>query len=286
MAKARKVERLSLSRLIQRLDQKDPDATPEDTVPTGFPSIDRMLGGGLRERDLVVLGGDVGSGKSALALSIALRAAALGHSVAFLSAEMDEDRLFERAIAINGKIQIDQIRKGTLSEPARSQVAAEALKLQDLPFHVLPLVGRDFDEMLEPAWEFDPQLVVIDYLQSLPSPNPKITKDEDNAATIQAIKSMVLDRHVACILLAQLPDFDPDRPDPRPTLDDFGALGSVKQTADLILGLFREEMYHPGGGVEGATELHVTKNRNGPTGFVDLYFYQSWMRFEDLLDPD
>ncbi|MGI9040239.1 MAG: DnaB-like helicase C-terminal domain-containing protein [Gemmatimonadales bacterium] len=73
--------------------------------------------------------------------------------------------------------------------------------------------------------------------------------------------------------------------DPRPTLDDLGALGSVKQNADLVLTIYREEMYRPGHGVEGATELIVAKNRNGPTGFVDLYFYPRYLRFEDMLDP-
>ena len=69
-------------------------------------------------------------------------------------------------------------------------------------------------------------------------------------------------------------------------LTSFGALGSVKQHADVVLCLYREEMYNPGGGVEGAAELLVTKNRNGPTGFVDLYFYNRFLRFEDMLDPD
>ena len=60
----------------------------------------------------------------------------------------------------------------------------------------------------------------------------------------------------------------------------------MKQIADLVLAIYREEMYNPGGGVEGATELIVAKNRNGPTGFVDLYFHQHCMRFEDMLDPE
>jgi len=80
--------------------------------------------------------------------------------------------------------------------------------------------------------------------------------------------------------------FDAKRPNARPALDDFGHLGAIKQHADVVLGLYREEMYNPGHGVDGATELIVLKNRNGPTGFVDLYFYRRWMRFEDMLDPD
>jgi replicative DNA helicase len=62
-------------------------------------------------------------------------------------------------------------------------------------------------------------------------------------------------------------------------------LGAIKQNADVVLAIYREEMYRPGQGVEGATELIIAKNRNGPTGFVDLYFYPRWLRFEDMLDP-
>ena len=87
-------------------------------------------------------------------------------------------------------------------------------------------------------------------------------------------------------MVAQLPQLRAVRSDRRPNLDDFGALGSIKQHSDIILALYREEMYVPGAGMEGATELIIVKNRNGPTGFVDLYFYQKWMRFEDMLDPD
>ena len=101
---------------------------PPDTVPTCFPSIDRLLGGGRRRRDLVVLGGDVGSGKSALALGIALRAAGAGHTVAFLSGEMDEDRLLERALAIESRTRIDDMRRGALSDEGRSAVGAAAAK--------------------------------------------------------------------------------------------------------------------------------------------------------------
>src|SRR5438552_1467379 len=171
MGQRRLERRPSLETLVERVDQQRPGATADDTVPTGFPSLDKLLGGGFRRRDLVVLGGDVGSGKSALALGLALRVA----------------------------------RQGS---------------------------------------------------------------------------------HVALLCVSQLPRLDAKRPDPRPTLDDFGHLGAIKQHADVALGIFREEIYHPGYGVEGATELMILKNRNGPTGFVDLYFYRRWMRFEDMLDPD
>jgi replicative DNA helicase len=103
---------------------------------------------------------------------------------------------------------------------------------------------------------------------------------------LRHLKALALEREVALLVVAQLPGFQAGRDSKRPTLDDYGILGAPKQHADVVLSLFREEMYNPGGGVEGATELLVAKNRNGPTGFVDLYFYRRWMRFEDMLDPD
>jgi replicative DNA helicase len=267
--------------------QLDASVPPPDTVPTGFPSVDRLLGGGLRRGDLVVLGGDVGSGKSALAIGFSIRAARAGHTVAFLSGEMDEDRLLERALAIEGRARIDDMRTGTLSDESRAAVGAAALRVRDLPLHFATLSELSSEGAVGPAWRHDPALMVIDCLQLLPSPpTGRATQDEDNAAALKALKGLALDRHVACLVLAQLPLHAARRDDPRPRLDDFGVLGAVKQHADVILLIYREEMYRAASGLEGATELLVPKNRNGPTGFVDLYFHRHWLRFEDMLDPD
>ena len=283
----RRVERSSLTNLIRQVDaQLDSGVTSPDTVPTGFPSVDRMLGGGLRRRDLVVLGGDVGSGKSALALGFALRAAGAGQPVAFFSGEMDEDRLLERALAIESRTRIDDMRRGALSDEGRSSVGAAAVRIRDLPLHFFTLAGAPFDEALEPAWRHNPALLVVDYLQLVQAPTDRGTHDEDCAGALRALKGLALDRRIACLAVAQIPQHVAQRDDPRPTLDDFGALGAVKQHADVVLAIYREEMYRPGAGLEGATQLLVPKNRNGPTGFVDLYFYQQWVRFEDMLDPD
>jgi len=126
---------------------------------------------------------------------------------------------------------------------------------------------------------------VVDSLQLTPSPRPAVRLDERITLAVRALKALAVEMNVAVLALAQLPRHRAGRSDPRPTLDDLGALGSIKQSADLVLAIYREEMYRPGHGVEGATELIIAKNRNGPTGFVDLYFYPRWLRFEDMLDP-
>jgi replicative DNA helicase len=281
------MKRPSIDGLVERVDTQRPGEITGDTIPTGFGSLDKLLGGGLRRRDLILLGGDIGSGKSALALGIALRVTQQSLGVAYLSGEMNEERLMERALAIEGRVAIDELRGATLTDQARAGVGGAAVRLRGMPITFLPLAGEDFEsafERLDTLRQIG--LVVVDYLQLVPPPQERTTQDEDTALVLRHLKALALERQVALLVVAQLPRFLGQRDDPRPTLDDYGVLGAPKQHADLVLSIFREEMYRPGGGVDGATELIVAKNRNGPTGFVDLYFYRRWMRFEDMLDPD
>ena len=277
--------RRSAEGVVERLDDTSAGVPNPDTVPTGFPGIDRMLGGGLRRRDLVVLGGDVGAGKSSLALAIALRVAARGERAVVLSTEMDEERLYERALAIEGRVRLNDIRRGALGDEARAALGAGAVRLRDWPLVPIPTTGLDFDAIVAQVREQRAALTVVDYLQALPPPAAG-THDEQAAAAVRLLKEAALAGDTAVLLAAQLPHHNPKRRDVRPNLDDFGALGAVKFHGDVVLGLFREEMYQTWRGLEGATELIVAKNRHGATGFVDLYFYREWMRFEDMLDPD
>jgi replicative DNA helicase len=279
--------RPSAELLVARSDAAADGAASPDTIATGFASIDRLLGGGVRRRDLVVLGGDIGSGKSALALGIALRAAASGAPVVFQTGEMSEDRVLERALAIEGRATIDELRGGHLDDLRRAEVGAAAVRLRDRPLIVQPLAGHAFAEVTEALRTVPrPALLVVDYLQLVAPPVEAGSTEDAAALAARGLKALALEFDTAVLAVAQLPDHDPRRDDPRPTLDDFGGKGRIKQHADVVLALYREEMYRPGGGMEGATELLVAKNRNGPTGFIDLYFYQRWLRFEDMLDPE
>jgi replicative DNA helicase len=289
-APSRKRDRASdspLEKLVAGIDARSGGVLAPDTVPTGFASLDKILAGGLRRRDLVVLAGDVGSGKSALALGIAIRAAAAKSPTLYFSGEMSPDRVMERALALQAKASIDDLRQGRLDDHARAAVGAAAVRLRDTPLLVRPLLGSDFDEVAA-ALDIVPkrQLLVIDSLQLTASPRQAARLEERLALAVRALKALAVERGLVVLALAQLPRHRASRPDPRPTLDDLGALGAIKQNADVILMIYREEMYRPGQGVEGATELILAKNRNGPTGFVDLYFYPRWLRFVDMLDAD
>ncbi|MBA3259749.1 MAG: DnaB-like helicase C-terminal domain-containing protein [Gemmatimonadales bacterium] len=228
----------------------------------------------------------MGSGKSALGLAIAVRAVQAGIQTLFLSGEMSPERVLERALAMEGKASVDDLRQGRIDPETRAAVGAAALRLRDTPLMVRPLLGADFDEVREALDVIPPRaLVVVDSLQLMPSPRPAARLDQRIALAVRALKGLAVARNLTVLALAQLPRHRRERGDPRPTLDDLGALGAIKQNADVVLAIYREEMYRPGQGVEGATELIVAKNRNGATGFVDLFFYARYLRFEDMLDP-
>ncbi|HVZ77350.1 MAG TPA: DnaB-like helicase C-terminal domain-containing protein, partial [Gemmatimonadaceae bacterium] len=281
---ARSTDISPISQLLSRVDAVADGAPAMDTIASGFPSLDRMLGGGLRRGDLVILGGDVASGKSALALAVALRAAGQHAHVAFYSADMTPPRVMERALAIEGRVRVDDLRQGSLSDEARAAVGAAAVRLRDampaidrMPAGGVAALAADLETRP------DVELVIVDGLESL-VPGAGLL-DEELAATARQLKALALDVNVAIFCTSHLPGLAA-REDRWPHLDDFGAMGAVKQHADVVLALFREGMYDPRREIEGATELLVRKNRNGATGYVDLYFYAQWLRFEDVLDPD
>lgn len=281
-----------LAAVLQRLDAASDAGTAADatSVPTGFPSVDRLLGGGLRAGDLVVLGGDVGSGKSAFALAVAMRAAQAaangdGGHVAFLTSEMRVERVVERALAIEGRVRVDDLRAAALDDTARAAVGAAALSLRDAPLILerLPQGGvlAAADEIRR---ALDVRLAVVDGLESLGM--GVLPEAEELASAVRALKALALEMEVAILVTADLPFLARDRADLRPRLGDFGAMGAVARHADVVLALFREEMYQTGRSLEGGTELLVLKNRNGAPAYADLYFYKQWLRFEDMLDPD
>ncbi len=280
MARGTDISPLSL--LLARLDAVADGARSPDTVPSGFPSLDKLLGGGLRRGDLVVLGGDVGSGKSALALAVALRVSRQERLTHFYSGEMTVERVLERALAVEGRARIDDLRRGTMDEATRAGVGAAAIRLRDeLPvIERIPIGGvTAISEEVRAVGGI--QLVVVDGLEAL-LPGTR-EGEEEAAAAVRALKQLALDSRTVVLLTVPLPRLT-EREDRRPVMDDFGAGGAVKERADVVLALFREGMYDSARDIAGATELLVRKNRNGGTGYVDLFFYEQWMRFEDMLE--
>lgn len=274
-----------IARVMRRVDEATDGSPSPDSIATGFPSVDKLLGGGVRRGDLIVIGGDVASGKSALALAMALRAAESEREVAFLSGEMSVSRVMERALAIEGRVSVDDIRSGKLDDVSRASLGAAAVKLRDRAPQVDRLVPGGVTSLADDLRRrLDLELAICDSLQAVASGSRN--RDEELAATMRDLKLLAVETDIAIVVTTRLTELQRDRADMRPQLADYGALGAIAEHADVILGLFREEMYDTARGIEGATELIVNKNRNGGTGYADLYFYKKWMRFEDMLDPD
>jgi replicative DNA helicase len=260
------------------------DGARPDSVATGFPSLDAALGGGMRRGDLIALGGEVGSGKSALALAVALRAGERGARTAFATGEMHVERVLERAVAIEGRVRMEDLRRPAPDEGTRRARADAASRLaRQLP-HIVSLAPDGLDALDALLSSTAPvQLLIVDPIQALAAAQPL---QEEVARIARALKSLALRHDVAILVTSHLHAMPRDRADRRPQLEDFGALGALSQHADVVLGLFREEMHDTSHGIEGATELLVLKQRDGTLGYVDLYFYAQWLRFEDVVEPD
>jgi replicative DNA helicase len=253
-------------------------------VTTGFPSLDSLLGGGMRRGDLVVLAGDAGVGKSALALAMTLRSNAAGQSAAFLSGEMSAARLMERALAIEGRVRVDDLRRGGLDDVAHSGVAAAAIALRRRPPLLDDLrdagVGGVSDFLAE---HLGVDFTVVDPIQALT--RGALPVEEEVADAARRLKELALRRSTVILAVTGLRESAIGRVDQRVSMRDLGGVGALRHHADVVLGLFREELYQPSPHIEGATELAVLKNRSGPTGLVDLFFYKQWLRFEDMVEP-
>ena len=253
-------------------------------ITSGFPSLDSLLGGGLRRGDLVVLAGDAGVGKSALALAMALRSTAAGQAAAFLSGEMSAARIMERALAIEGRVRVDDLRRGGLDDVAHSGVAAAAIALRRRSPFIEDLRDAGIDGVSDfLAQHLGIDLTIVDPIQAL---TRGVMPIEDEVADIaKRLKELALRRSTAIVATSWLRESAVGRTDTRPSLRDLGGLGALRHHADVVLGLYREELYLPSPHIEGATELAVLKNRSGPTGLVDLFYYKQWLRFEDMVEP-
>ncbi len=274
-----------ITRIIERIDQIGEGIDPPLQIETGFPTLTKLVGGGLRRGDLVVIGGDVGAGTSALALAIALRAAAARQPTLFVSGEMSIDRVHERALAMTARIPLDTIRQASCTPEERALLAATALSLRDLPFAVT-LVGHGGapDVIRLAAGRTGTALLVVDGLASLVASTSAQPLAEEQARAIVSLKRLAIELDLCVVVTAKLPGLDRQRSDRRPRLGDFGALRSVEEHADVVLGLYREEVYGRDLGIAGATELGILKQRDGTLTYLDLYFFGPLLRYEDMVD--
>jgi replicative DNA helicase len=250
-------------------------------IPSGFPSLDTVIDGGFRLGELVVIGGDAGSGTSSLALALALNASHAG--CLFLTGEMTSDRVAERALAIEGRVGLSDLRMDALSEDEQARVAAAAQRLRFLSPVIKSLDFTGIGAVTQAiANHPDARLVIVDGLESLLTSFGE--RDSQLAFAVLSLKRLALAAKVAVVVVTHLPNLERQRHDRRPRLEDFGAAGACAVHGDLVFGVYREEIYLADMALRGATELLLLKWRDGEPGYVDLYFEGASLRFEDVQD--
>jgi replicative DNA helicase len=270
-----------LSTVLHRLadDDRPPSPAP-DLITTGYPSLDRVLAGGLRRGELTVVLGDVGSGKTALVLGIAIRAAVAGHPVLILTHESGVERCWERLVTAESGVSQVAVRTGVLPAGGADSLKSAADVLRRLPISVerAPHSATLLEERLD-AGTSQP-LVIIDGLAGLDDPSRPVT--EAHARIVRSAKRAAVDLNVSVLLTAPMTSDRSLALPPRPTLSDAPPTGVA--VADVVLGLYREALYDDAPDVAGAFEVHVLKHRAAPSTFTDLYIEPGAGRVEDLIE--
>ena len=260
-------------------------------VASGFADLDELTSG-FQRSDLVIVAARPSMGKTAFTLNVAQHAA-IEHQVpvAFFSLEMSKESLVQRMLTAEARIDAQRLRKGMLRDDDFPRLARAAGILSSAPVWIDDTPGITLLEMRSKARRLKAEsgigLVVVDYLQLMTGPSGSESRQQEVSTISRGLKALAKELSVPVIALSQLSRAPEQRTGDhkRPQLSDLRESGAIEQDADLIMFLYRQEMYDgpvdkDGNSLEGKAEIIVGKQRNGPTGFVNLYFHKQYTRFE------
>ncbi|HTA66754.1 MAG TPA: replicative DNA helicase [Bryobacteraceae bacterium] len=258
-------------------------------LSTGFLKLDEMTGG-LHAGELVILAARPSMGKTALALNIAQHVASQPNekqTVAVFSLEMSRESLLTRMICAGARVDQQKFRAGYLNQDERRRLAKTASELVQAPLYIDDTSGTHMMDihakLRRLKAEHGLSLVVIDYLQLMSGRGRYENRNQEISTISRGLKLLAKDLKVPMLVLSQLNRAPETRPgDHRPQLSDLRESGSIEQDADLVAFIFREEVYkQEDERLKGLAELLVAKQRNGPTGKVNLVFLKEFTKFEN-----
>jgi len=260
-------------------------------VATGFKDLDRMTTG-LQKGDLIIVAGRPSMGKTSWVLNVA-QTAAIEHNttVAMFSLEMSKEQLVQRFLCAEGRVDAQRLRQGKMSPDEYQRLAAAAGHLNTAPLWIDDSPGNTVLEMRAKARrlksETDLGLLIIDYMQLMSGNKRSESRVQEVSEISRGLKALARELDVPVIALSQLSRAPEQRTNRRPQLSDLRDSGSIEQDADLVMFLYRPEYYfgpvdNDGNSLEGKSELIVAKQRNGPTGLVNLYFHKAYTRFDSV----
>ncbi|MBX9906543.1 replicative DNA helicase [Patescibacteria group bacterium] len=247
-------------------------------VKSGFPALDNMLAG-FQKSDLIILAARPSMGKSTFALDIT-RNAAINHGakVAFFSLEMSSQSLVDRMLAAEAKVDAWKLRTGKLSSDNEFALVQEALgRLSEAPIYFDDQPGTNILKMRSSARrlknEHGLDLIIVDYLQLM---MPTQSRGSDSMVQqvteiSRSLKNLARELDVPVIALSQLSRAVEQRGG-KPRLSDLRDSGSIEQDADIVMFIHRDDKLNPNSDKPNIAEIMIEKHRNGPTGYIELYF--------------
>ncbi|MCB5187557.1 replicative DNA helicase [Methylobacillus caricis] len=274
---------------IDYLYQRD-NHTDVTGIPTGFSDLDSMTSG-MQAGDLIIVAGRPSMGKTAFSLNIAENVALdTGLPVAVFSMEMAATQLVTRMIGSIGKLDQHRMRNGNLEDEDWVRLTTALGKLNEAPVYIDEGAGLSSFDVRARARRLHRQtgklgLIVIDYLQLMTGAAGR--QSENRATEIseisRSLKALAKELDVPVIALSQLNRSVEQRPDKRPVMSDLRESGAIEQDADLILFIYRDQVYNPDSPDKGTAEIIIAKQRNGPIGRVRLTFLGENTRFENFV---
>jgi len=281
-----------LPQVVESVEQRMQNASDVTGMPTGFTDLDKMTSG-LQPSDLMIIAGRPSMGKTSLALNMAEHVAIEKKMpVAVFSMEMASMQLTTRLIGSVGRVDQHKMRTGQLDDDDWEKLTDSLGQLNEAPIHIDEGSALNTFEVRARARRLQRQvgqlgLIVIDYIQLMSAP---IGKQTENRATeiseiSRSLKSLAKELHVPVVALSQLNRSVEQRVDKRPVMSDLRESGAIEQDADVIMFIYRDEVYNPESPDKGLAEILLAKQRNGPVGMVKLTFLGQYTRFENYANP-
>lgn len=259
-------------------------------VPTGFHDLDELTAG-LQPSDLVVIAGRPSMGKTSLALGIAQHAA-IKHNqkVGIFSLEMSKEQLVLRMLSSEASVDSHRLRIGKLQKEDWWRLAEAAGRLEQAPIFIDDTGALTVQQMRGKARRLKAEngldLLVVDYLQLMQGRSDAESRQQEISDISRSLKALAKELNVPVVALSQLSRAVESRKPPIPMLADLRESGAIEQDADVVVFIYRDEVYNPDSEEKGIAQIMVKKHRNGPTGDVKLTFLDKFAKFGDFSDRE
>ena len=281
-----------LTQVVERIQELHDRDDPSDVtgVPTGYHDIDSQTSG-LQAGDHLVVAGRPSLGKTSFALNIAEYVALdMGLPVAVFSMEMGGTQLAMRMLSSVGKLNAQNLRTGKLNDDEWERLSYALGRMHEAPLYIDETPALNPIDLRARARRLYRQcgklgLIVIDYLQLMSSAGHGENRATEISEISRSLKSLAKELSVPVVALSQLNRSLEQRPNKRPVMSDLRESGAIEQDADVIMFIYRDEVYNPDTPDKGTAEIIIGKQRNGPIGTVRLTFVGEYTRFENYASP-